>query len=137
MNVFSLLALDPAIIALIVVIAVLVVALVVVLGFLANKKKKGGSSSKIIDGVKYDEKNSDKDYTFQHKDVLLARGTEYTVAKDSMIIPGKYQLFAGDERTKYVNMRLTGFVREYKSGSSVILAEGDKITALSHNVILR
>ena len=127
--------LDKLEITLISVIAALVVILVVILLVLANKKKK--KNSRIIDGVKYDHANSNDDYTLQHKDIIIQKGVEYKVEKGGVIIPGKYQIFAGDERTKEINVRMTDFVKSFSSGSSIVLAEGDKITALSHNAILR
>ena len=128
---------DPQVIALLSIAGGLLLILIIVLVILLKKRKQTGSKHVIIDGVKYDHKSVDDDFTYKHKDIFLERGKEYTVAKGGTIIPGKYQLFAGDERTKYINMRLTGFVREYKSGSSVVLGEGDKITAISHSAILR
>jgi hypothetical protein len=44
---------------------------------------------------------------------------------------------ATDEGNKAFNLRINDYVKEYKHNTTVVLAEGDTISARSGNVILR
>ncbi|MDL2292189.1 hypothetical protein LJC17_01150 [Acholeplasma sp. OttesenSCG-928-E16] len=73
----------------------------------------------------------------QSSDNYLQRGIEYTVLKDSDFTPGRYQITTDGVRDKYINIRITGFIKEFKRNSFVVLDNNDKITALSESVILK
>mgnify|MGYP004661836563 CR=1 FL=1 len=72
--------------------------------------------------------------TFLPDDVVLSKNVTYTAGKDFK--PGKYTLLSVTDLDAF-NLRLNGFVGEYKHNSDVILAPGDTICAVSHTVILR
>ncbi len=124
--------------------------LVIIIAWLVVKKKstdeeKDNKVSKyeVIDGVRYskDEEVLKNDgsakVTLNNGDIILERGKEYTVGEKGDLLAGKYTILLADENISSVNMRIGGIVREYKHFTSVVLTEGDKISAVSANVILR
>ena len=122
--------------------AILVVILTFTVIILAVKNKNlrcGGI--KIKKGVRYttDElikKESDTHITYNEKDIVLKMNREYVVGGNNML-PGTYYVLATNETYDKFNLRVGDFVREYKHGEKIVLKNGDKITAVSHNVILR
>lgn len=131
-------------------ICVSVVLIIVVLAWLISARKKLGQpkenlvdNCEIIDGVKYtkSEQPLDKDgqanVTLKKGDIMLERGKEYKVGENGDILAGKYTILTADENISSVNMRIGGLVRDYKHLSSIILTEGDVISTLSANVVLR
>lgn len=124
--------------------ALLIAGIVTLIVF--NKKAKKHNKVddvKVVNGVRITKDNTvvtvdgNVKVTLNVGDVLLERGKEYVCEKNSDVIPGKYTLLSTDENTKTFNMRIGGIVREYQHFSSVVLTEGDKISAVSHSVILR
>lgn len=121
---------------------VLAIALIVVIARKAkNKNKTQVDKIDVIDGVRYtktaqtlDEKGTTM-VTLNKGDVILERGKIYTVGKGGLL-PGKYTILSGDG-AKTFNMRVGGIVKEYSHLSNIVLAEGEKISAVSHNVVLR
>ncbi len=75
--------------------------------------------------------------SFSSEDILLMQNQTETVGKKSKIKPGKYTLLSTEDKVDAFNMKLGTYVKEYKHGQRVVLAEGDEITAVSCNVILR
>lgn len=131
-------------------VCVSVVLIIVVLAWLISARKKLGQPKEnlvddceIIDGVKYtkSEQPLDKDgqvnVTLKKGDIMLERGKEYKVGENGDILAGKYTILTADENISSVNMRIGGLVRDYKHLSSIILTEGDVISTLSANVVLR
>ena len=71
-------------------------------------------------------------------DWVLASGNTYKVGVgEGMIKPGKYTILTSDEKTDKFNVRVDGYVREYKHNQEIILADNSEITAVSHTIILR
>lgn len=129
-------------------ICVSAVLLIVVLGWIvtshnqkAKDKDKKVDDYEIIDGVRYTkddkviEENGDVKVTLKKGDIMLERGKEYKVGKD--LLAGKYTVLTGDENTREINIRIGGLVKEYKHFSSIVLTDGDIISAVSANVVLR
>ena len=75
--------------------------------------------------------------TLQKKDIILQMGQDYVVSKRAKIRPGEYQVLATDENDKTFNLRVNDYVKEYKHNTTLVLAEGDTVSARSANVILR
>ena len=126
------------IIALAVLVVILIVAVIVLA--IKNKNLKTGGI-KIKNGVRYttDEminKDSETNITYNEKDIVLEINKEYIVG-DKKMLPGTYYVLATNETYDKFNLRISGFVREYKHGEKIVLKNGDTITAVSHNVILR
>ena len=97
---------------------------------------------KVIDGVRYTkdevvERNGELNVTHNLGDITLICGQEYEVRKDGKIIPGKYQILTAAGSAEVFNIRIGTFVREYTHNTPVVLAEGDKICAVSHTIVLR
>ncbi len=129
-------------------ICVSAVLLIVVIGwFVTAKQQKTKDKDKkvddyeIIDGVRYTkddkviEENGKVKVTLKKGDIMLERGREYKVGKD--LLAGKYTVLTGDENTQEINIRIGGLVKEYKHFSSIVLTDGDVISAVSANVVLR
>lgn len=106
-----------------------------------DKNKVGGYE--ITNGVRYtkDDKalneKGETNITLNYGDIMLERGKEYRVGEKADLLPGKYTLLSCNENIKAINMRIGGIVKEYKHFSSIVLTDGDKISALSANAILR
>ncbi len=129
-----------------IVVGVLLVVILVLFGVTYSKLKHKDSDKKvedyeIIDGVRYtkddkviDDKGNAK-LSLKKGDIVLERGKEYKVGKD--LLAGKYTVLTGDENTEVVAMRIGGIVKDYKHFSSIVLADGDVISAVSANAVLR
>lgn len=129
-----------------IVVGVLLVVMLVLFGVTYSKLKHKDSDKKvedyeIIDGVRYtkddkviDDKGNAK-LSLKKGDIVLERGKEYKVSKD--LLAGKYTVLTGDENTEVVAMRIGGIVKDYKHFSSIVLADGDVISAVSANAVLR
>jgi hypothetical protein len=131
-------------------VGLLAIAFVVILVLRKKLKiaKKGNPARRVSetfvkDGVRY---TKDKDIltecgnvnvTHNKGDFTLERGKDYTVSSKGALLPGKYTVLAADGNATAFNIRVGGFVRSFAHSSSVVLAEGDKIQATSHNVVLR
>ena len=72
--------------------------------------------------------------TFLPDDIVLSKNVTYTAGQDFKA--GKYTLLSVTDIDAF-NIRLNGFVGEYKHNSEVILAPGDTVCAVSNTVILR
>ncbi len=134
-------------IALIAVSAVLLIVVVAwIISTVIGKRKKDGD---VVDGVyvkkdtrytKNDEvtdKQGNVRISLNEGDIVLDRDQTYLVAKGSGLLPGKYTVLVSDENTKEVKIRVAGIVRTYSHNSSIVLAEGDEVCAVSTTVILR
>lgn len=113
---------------------------------LMNRKPKNKDKVddvKIVNGVRMtkDDKTltpaGDVKVSLNKGDILLERGKEYTCERNGTIMPGKYTILTTEEGTKTFNIRIGGLVREYEHFSDIVLLDGDKISAVSHSVILR
>lgn len=130
-----------AVIALLVILAVIVIVLV-----LSKKSKTNANkinATNIVEGVRY-TKNSevvcgDGEMSVTHNlgDIILNQGKVYKAKKQGALLPGKYTLLSADGTAMTFNIRFGDFVREYKHGTDIVIAEGDEICAISHSVILR
>ena len=70
-------------------------------------------------------------------DFVLVKGVTYLPERGEGLMPGTYTALASAETVSSFKLRLGGYVREYKHGDTVVLAEGDPVCAVSCNVILR
>jgi len=126
------------IIILSIVVAILLIT-VIILAVKCHNLKFGGI--KIKKGVRYTkderiEKDNETNITYNEKDIILEVNKDYEVGKNKFL-PGTYTVLASNEKYKKFNLRIAGFVREYKHGEKIVLSKGDTITAVSHIVILR
>ena len=126
----------------------LVIVVSCFINFRLNKMLKA-SRNRVVegvrekDGVRYTEgqeiydNDGEARVSLSQKDVILKVGETYTVSKQGPIKPGKYTLLTTNDDNTAFNIRRSSLVREYHHGDSIVLAEGDSITAVSHTVILR
>ena len=91
-------------------------------------------SSVLVNHVKRKQNQS---VTLQKKDFILQAGTTYTVGKRAQLRPGEYKVLATDENDQTFNIRVNDYVKSYRHNTTLVLVEGDTISARSGNVILR
>ena len=93
----------------------------------------------IVNGVRYkktaDEQN--QNLALKKGDQILKRGKQYKVGEGLDILAGTYTLLVADGDVTSVNIKISGLVKEFKHGSTLILAEGDNLEPLSSNIVLR
>lgn len=125
-----------------VLLGLLVLAIVLIAKRIREKGRKV-DSVKIKKGVRYTlnelvvDKEGNVKISLNKGDVLLLRGKDYVCKKKKGLMPGKYTVLSASEDAEVFNIRVGGFVREYKHFESIVLVEKDVITAVSHNIILR
>ena len=97
--------------------------------------EKGGvrytPDSEIVDN------NGDVNISYVKKDVILQPRKAVTVDKKGVLKPGKYTVLSAYENEEAFNIRIGLYVKEYKHGQEIILAEGDEICPTSTTIILR
>lgn len=94
-------------------------------------------------GVRYtpkativDQQGNDSLSYVKH-DVIIKPRKSLKVSKSSELKPGKWTILASDEAATTFNVRIGNYVKEYRHGQEVILAEGDEICPTSTTIILR
>lgn len=114
-----------------------------------QRKKRAEEATREVEGVdirhgvRYSENLTTTDelgninVSFGKGDVVLKRGVTHKVHKGDYVKPGKYTILATNEKEETFNIRVGTYVQEYKHNQQIILAEGDEITSVSTNVILR
>ncbi len=120
--------------------------IVLLIYFLIHKFKKKNDviadqneEIEIVNGVRYkktaDEQN--QNLALKKGDQILKRGKQYKVGEGLDILAGTYTLLVADGDVASVNIKIGGLVKEFKHGSTLILAEGDNLEPLSSNIVLR
>lgn len=137
---------ETAVIVLAVVAAVLAIALIVT-GAKLSAMRKLHSSEEAEDvyvkgGVRYSKdttvtKDGEAHVSHEKGDFLLVKGVTYLPERGEGLLPGTYTALASADSVQTFKLRLGGYVRDYKHGDTVVLAEGDPVCAVSCNVILR
>lgn len=88
-----------------------------------------------VDQTVVDE-NGDMNVSLSQKDIILKQNETQTAGIKNKLKPGKYTvLSSGDDEV--FNIRIGSLVKEYRHGQSIVIAEGENITAVSGTVILR
>lgn len=87
--------------------------------------------------VRAAKRRNSQSVNIQKKDFILVAGETYRVQKRGQVRPGEYKVIATDEDHKAFNLRVNDYVKEYRHNSTLVLVEGDTISARSGNVILR
>lgn len=120
--------------------------IVLLIYFLIHKFKKKNDviadqneEIEIVNGVRYkktaDEQN--QNLALKKGDQILKRGKYYQVGEGLDVLAGTYTLLVADGDVTSVNIKISGLVKEFKHGSTLILAEGDNLEPLSSNIVLR
>lgn len=114
-----------------------------------NKKIQAEIKSREVDdvtikkGIRYTDdmtivtKDGDTNISFGKHDCVLKQNQTYVADKKGYVHPGKYTLLATKDNEEAFNIRIGAYVKEYHHGQEVILTEGEEITAVSTDVILR
>ena len=75
--------------------------------------------------------------SYVKQDVILQPRKVVVVEKKGTIRPGKYTVLSAYENEDSFNIRIGLYVKEYKHGQEIVLAEGDEICPTSSTIILR
>ena len=59
------------------------------------------------------------------------------IGKNIYVKPGKYTMLATKDDEEKFNVRIGVYVKEYSHAQEIVLAEGEEITAVSTDIILR
>lgn len=103
----------------------------------AKKEEEKEEKIKVVDGVRYAEEPSVKKVSHREGDYVLAVDKTVKAEKDGELLPGQYTVLSGADGVDAFNVRVGGFVREFRHGDTIVLGDGEEITAVSHTVVLR
>ncbi len=102
-----------------------------------EKEEEKEEKIKVVDGVRYAEEPSVKKVSHREGDYVLAVDKTVKAEKDGELLPGQYTVLSGADGVDAFNVRVGGFVRELHHGDTIVLGDGEEITAVSHTVVLR
>jgi len=108
-----------------------------------ESKQRQVEDVKVKDGVRYTkdseivDKEGDVNISYVKQDIILQPRKMMIVDKKGIIRPGKYTVLSAYENEDTFNIRIGLYVKEYKHGQEIILAEGDEICPTSSTIILR
>ena len=108
-----------------------------------KNKQKEVNAVEEIGGVRYTpeativDDNGDVAVSYIKEDIILQPRKMVSVGKKSPIKPGKYTVLSAYSNEETFNIRIGGFVKEYKHGQEIVLADGDEICPTSTTIILR
>ncbi len=134
-----------------IILGIVCVLLILVLIFINHKYSKTirGMKEREVDdvatkhGVRYtiDQTVVDEDgntnISLSQKDVVLIPNDTQIVGIKNKVKPGKYTLLATNPNEESFNIRIGSYVKEYSHNQSIVLGEGQEITAINCSVILR
>ncbi len=137
---------DAVLIVLASVCGVLLIACIVLAVLFAKEKNKNSAQAagkvKLIDGVRCSVQDAlfedgKPNITRRKGDFVLEKGTTYTAKRDTALPAGSYTVLASSESATVFKLRVADVVREYAHGDTLVLAEGEKVCAVSCTVLLR
>lgn len=114
-----------------------------------KRKKRNEESSREVEdveikkGVRYTEdqtivdKQGDMHLSFGKGDKVLKQGVTYVAEQKGELLPGKYTILSVHQDEEAFNVRIGTYVKEYKHGQDVVIADGQTITPVSTDIILR
>ena len=88
-----------------------------------------------VDQTVLDE-NGEMNVSLSQKDIILKQNETQTAGIKNKLKPGKYTVLSSGDDEKF-NIRIGNLVKEYRHGQSIVIADGEEITAVSSTVILR
>ena len=89
-----------------------------------------------VDQTVVDEQGN-MNISYSSKDILIAQKKTESVGIKNKVKPGKYNILSTTGEEDSFNIRLNGYVKEYKHNQKIVLAEGDEITPVNNSIILR
>ena len=144
-------AIEPGVIILISVLSAIFVGTftVSVVRYVKNKKIRAEEESREVEdvdikkGIRYTDdativdKMGEMNVTYNQQDLILRQNKTYTAKRQADIKPGKYTILSARDNEETFNVRIGVYVKEYKHGQTIVLGEGEEITPVSTDVILR
>ena len=107
----------------------------------ADKKNKS-NEVKVEDGERFTERTNtgvedgETVVTYNKGDTVLPVNKSIKAVKNGEFLPGQYTMLSTNGESSF-KIRVGGFVRTFNHGDQIVLGDGDEITAVSANVILR
>lgn len=89
-----------------------------------------------IDQTVIDE-NGEMNVSFGSSDIILKQNETEIVGKKNRVWAGKYTVLSTRDEDETFNLRIGKYVKEYKHNQKIVLSEGQEITAVNCDVILR
>ncbi len=133
-----------------IIIAAIVIALIVGIVTTIKKAKireeeKSREVGEVVEkhGVRYTpeativDQAGNENVTYIKGDIIIKPKKSLKVGKKEDIKPGKWTILAANDADTTFNVRVGLYVKEYKHGQEIILAEGDEICPTSTTIILR
>lgn len=144
-------ALTPTDITILAIVGGLFVLMLVVgaIRLIKKRKKDAEMASREVDdvtmkkGIRYTDdmtivtKDGDTNISFGKGDCILKQNQTYIADKKGYVHPGKYTILATKDNEETFNVRIGVYVKEYYHGQEVVLSEGEEITPVSTDIILR
>lgn len=81
--------------------------------------------------------NGEVNVSFIKEDIILQPRKMVLVDKKGPLKPGKYTVLSAYENEDTFNIRIGLYVKEYKHGQEIVLAQGEEICPTSSTIILR
>ncbi len=82
-------------------------------------------------------KDGEQNISYVEKDIILQPRKMVTVSSKGALKPGKWTVLSAYGNEDTFNIRIGLYVKEYKHGQEIVLAEGDEICPTSTTIILR
>ncbi len=133
-----------------IIIAAIVIAIIVGIVTTIEKAKireeeKSREVGEVVEkhGVRYTpeativDQAGNENVTYIKGDIIIKPKKSLKVGKKEDIKPGKWTILAANDADTTFNVRVGLYVKEYKHGQEIILAEGDEICPTSTTIILR
>lgn len=133
-------------------IVALVIILCIVIVSIKNakaKKARKAMEEREVDGVKIKHgvrftkdativtDQGDPNISYVQNDIILQPRKMVTVSSKGALKPGKWTVLSAYGNEDTFNIRIGLYVKEYKHGQEIVLAEGDEICPTSTTIILR
>lgn len=83
------------------------------------------------------DKQGNDSVSYVKNDIIIKPRKSVKVSRNGELKPGKWTVLASNEEETAFNIRIGTYVREYKHGQEIVLAEGDEVTPTSTTIILR
>ena len=123
--------LETILIGAIILVAAIILIIIIVGGVKAAKKGNEELNDNKVQAVETKEVEEVKPMK-----VVIAQGDSIMVGSEGRIPCGEYTLESADGSETF-NVRIGRYVRKYTNGSTVVLTENQKVTAVSTTVIIK
>lgn len=131
----DIMTLETILIGAIILVAAIILIIIIVGGVKAAKKGNEELNDNKVQTVETKEVEEVKEEVKPMK-VVIAQGDSIMVGSEGRIPCGEYTLESADGSETF-NVRIGRYVRKYTNGSTVVLTENQKVTAVSTTVIIK